>query len=141
MRQLRGLEGAQRVEKIEVRDGYAIFSATVKSTVAFSVDGVRKRKGRYIFDRVDLSVEGTVSRDDHGLLLAARDSGQKIRLRNRKDGEDVAAAVDALIKAGRTLVRVGGEALDEKDGTALLLSGVVAVAADEQRQGGEEKKD
>lgn len=141
MRQLRGLEGAQRVEKIEVRDGYAVFSATVKSKVPFRVEAVQKRKGRYIFDRVDLSIEGTASRDESGLLLTARDSGQKLRMRNRKDGEDVAAAVDALIKEGRTLVRVGGEAVDEKDGTALILSGVVAVASDEKRDGGNDKNE
>jgi len=87
---------------------------------------------RYVIERVEIQIEGVVSKDDKGVWLTTA-AGSRILLKNRpkKDEKDappdVLAKIEESLKAGRTSFRIEGDATMNKDTTIVRLAAAQAV--------------
>ena len=120
------------MEEVSFKDSTAVYSVTLPESAKFAPAAVKKAVGRFTLDRVDLTIEGDVAKDDKGVWLTAP-SGTKLLLANRpkKDEKDtppdVVAKIEEAMKAGKTAFTVSGEVKDGKDAATVHLDSAAVV--------------
>ena len=113
--------------------GIGTYPVTLPESAKFEYTMLEKAiHRRYVIERVQIRIEGEITRDDRGVWLTTG-GGSRLLLKNRpkKDDKDtppdVLAKVVEALKAGRTFWRVEGDATVSKDATVVRLESAEAV--------------
>lgn len=120
------------MEQVSFKDSTGVYAVTLPDTSKFDPAAVKKAVGRFTLDRVELKIEGEVSKDDKGVWLTAA-SGTKLLLANRpkKDEKDtppdVLAKIDEAMKAGKTAFAISGEVKAGEDAATVHLDSASVV--------------
>ena len=96
------LDYAPKLKEIEVIDfqkGLGVFTPKPDKPVSFAALKETLKKAGYTLDAADLTVAGTLAKDDKGWFLVVQSSGQRLRLEGSNieqvlDGANVGANVD-----------------------------------------------